>query len=93
MNIKDATEGDCRYIAPEVLQSQFSKAADIFSLGITILELACKLELPRNGYLWHVLRSGRLPENYLPRTSSIYRYLITSYILRHSLNISTILFT
>lgn len=73
----DATEGDCRYIAPEILQSKFSKAADIFSLGITILEVACKIELPQNGYLWHVLRSGILPENYLPRKHCIHFTFIT----------------
>lgn len=55
-------EGDSRYIAPELLQGIFSKAADIFSLGITILELACNLELPSNGVLWHQLRMGILPE-------------------------------
>lgn len=58
-------EGDSRYIAPELLKGQFSKAADIFSLGITILELACMLELPKNGYLWHELRNGVFPEEFI----------------------------
>lgn len=58
-------EGDSRYVAPELLQGRFTKAADIFSLGITILELASKLELPKNGYLWHELRNGQLPENFI----------------------------
>lgn len=64
---KDYTEGDCRYIAPETLQHNFTKAADIFSLGITILELASKIELPKSGYLWHQLRSGILPDHFIPR--------------------------
>lgn len=64
---KDYTEGDCRYIAPETLQHNFTKAADIFSLGITILELASKIELPKSGYLWHQLRSGILPDHLIPR--------------------------
>lgn len=58
-------EGDCRYIAPELLQGVFTKAADIFSLGITILELACTLELPKNGHLWQELRNGVFPEEFI----------------------------
>lgn len=34
-----------------------------FSLGITILELACDLDLPRGDEGWHQLRSGVLPED------------------------------
>lgn len=66
-NLRNSSEGDCRYIAPETLDHIFTKAADIFSLGITILELASKCELPKNGYLWHTLRSGILPDNFLSR--------------------------
>lgn len=32
------------------------------SLGITLLELASDLELPRGGYTWHQLRNGQLPD-------------------------------
>lgn len=41
--------------------------ADFFlnSLGITVLELAGDLDLPRGGELWHQLRSGILPEEFL----------------------------
>jgi membrane-associated tyrosine/threonine-specific cdc2-inhibitory kinase len=60
-NLFDATEGDSKYLAPEVLGGIFSKKADIFSLGITLLELACDLDLPANGTLWHELRHGSLP--------------------------------
>lgn len=63
-NLKLATEGDARYVAPEVLRGQFSKAADIFSLGITILELSCNLILPPNGPLWKELRSGVFPKEF-----------------------------
>lgn len=57
----EAQEGDPKYLAPELLQGQFGKHADVFSLGITILELASDLELPRNGDSWHDLREGRIP--------------------------------
>lgn len=62
-----AVEGDCRYIAPEELQGRFTKAADIFSLGITILELSCNLELPANGVLWRQLRNGVFPAEIVNR--------------------------
>lgn len=58
-----AVEGDSRYMAPELMQSKFSMAADIFSLGITILELTCNLVLPPNGPLWLQMRNGQFPEH------------------------------
>ncbi|XP_062127431.1 membrane-associated tyrosine- and threonine-specific cdc2-inhibitory kinase [Drosophila sulfurigaster albostrigata] len=64
-NNHQATEGDSRYMAPEILQGQFSKAADIFSLGIAMLELACYMDLPSNGQLWHELRQSKLPEEFI----------------------------
>ena len=45
------------YLAPEVLSGTFSKACDIFSLGMTLLELATDVDLPKGGQLWHDLRS------------------------------------
>ena len=45
------------YLAPEVLSGTFSKACDIFSLGVTLLELATDVDLPKGGQLWHDLRS------------------------------------
>lgn len=64
-NNHQATEGDSRYMAPEILQGHFSKAADIFSLGIAMLELSCCMDLPSNGPLWHELRQGKLPEEFI----------------------------
>lgn len=58
----DAIEGDPRYIAPELMRGVFTKAADIFSLGITILELASDLDLPRGGDTWHQLRNLEIPK-------------------------------
>jgi membrane-associated tyrosine- and threonine-specific cdc2-inhibitory kinase len=57
-----AIEGDSRYLAPELMQGNYCLANDIFSLGITLLELSCSLELPMNGTLWQELRSLVLPE-------------------------------
>lgn len=57
------SEGDAKYVADEVLQMRiYTKACDIFSLGITILELATDLVLPCNGVLWRQLRTLTFPE-------------------------------
>ena len=39
-------EGDKLYLAPEVLQGRYGKAADVFSLGMTILETATNIVVP-----------------------------------------------
>ena len=52
------------------MQGQFSTAADIFSLGISLLELACDLELPSGGPTWQQLREGELPLEFLSREDS-----------------------
>lgn len=61
-SIADAQDGDPKYLAPELLEGKFTKAADIFSLGITILELALDLDLPKGGDAWQRLRREGLPE-------------------------------
>uniref|UniRef100_A0A1B6EAI1 Protein kinase domain-containing protein n=1 Tax=Clastoptera arizonana TaxID=38151 RepID=A0A1B6EAI1_9HEMI len=54
-------EGDARYVAKEVLLDEPTTAADIFSLGISILELAAGVDLPIRGEKWHRLRRGEFP--------------------------------
>ncbi|TFK23926.1 hypothetical protein FA15DRAFT_670013 [Coprinopsis marcescibilis] len=49
-------EGDKLYLAPEVLQGRYGKAADVFSLGMTILETATNILVPDQGESWHRLR-------------------------------------
>lgn len=39
-------EGDKLYLAPEVLQGRYGKAADVFSLGMTMLETASNIVVP-----------------------------------------------
>ncbi|XP_019351041.1 membrane-associated tyrosine- and threonine-specific cdc2-inhibitory kinase isoform X2 [Alligator mississippiensis] len=60
----EAQEGDPRYMAPELLCGDYSPAADVFSLGMTILEVACNLELPTGGEAWQQLRQGYLPPEF-----------------------------
>lgn len=56
------TEGDSRYLAPEVMQGTVSTKADVFSLGLTLLEIVCTVDLPKCGELWHKLRRAELPD-------------------------------
>ncbi|XP_025928760.1 membrane-associated tyrosine- and threonine-specific cdc2-inhibitory kinase, partial [Apteryx rowi] len=57
----DGAEGDPRYLAPEALRGDLGPAADVFSLGLTLLEVAAGRELPAAGDGWQELRRGRLP--------------------------------
>nr|BAB69973.1 Myt1 [Patiria pectinifera] len=77
-DLTDAQEGDPRYLAPELLQGKFGKHADVFSIGITILELACDLDLPQNGQLWHQLRNGDIPWDITKGISRSLKDIITS---------------
>ena len=70
------SEGDKYYMAPEVLEGIYSKAADIFSLGLIILELAADIELPSNGDSWQNLRHGDYSELSLDDTSDMLNQLI-----------------
>jgi serine/threonine protein kinase len=57
----DGQEGDTSYMANELLSSSSRHpGADIFSLGLTLYELAASATwaLPREGDRWHDLRSG-----------------------------------
>ncbi|XP_014779409.1 membrane-associated tyrosine- and threonine-specific cdc2-inhibitory kinase isoform X1 [Octopus bimaculoides] len=75
-DISDAQEGDPQYLAPELLEGKFGKPADIFSLGMTILELSSDLDLPRGGEGWHMLRHGQIPEEFLQGRSFDLKYVI-----------------
>ncbi|KAL2757875.1 hypothetical protein ACRALDRAFT_2025569 [Sodiomyces alcalophilus JCM 7366] len=55
-------EGDREYIGPEILRGKFDKPADIFSLGLILVEMACNVVLPDNGPSWIALRSGDFSE-------------------------------
>lgn len=62
-------EGDCRYMAPELLDMTVNREmlpkADIFSLGLTLYEAASLRELPKNSLedpAYERIKSGDLPE-------------------------------
>eukprot|EP00977_Amphora_coffeiformis_P010726 scaffold2512_cov164-Amphora_coffeaeformis.AAC.11 len=58
---EDGQEGDQKYMAPELLTNEVRHpSADIFSLGLTLYELASHLDfnVPADGPRWHELRNG-----------------------------------
>lgn len=56
-------EGDRNYIAPELINDKiYTPFADIFSVGLIILEIATNIVLPGNGASWRKLRSGDLSD-------------------------------
>ncbi|KAH7700774.1 Myt1-like protein [Aphelenchoides avenae] len=63
----DPDDGDCRYMAPEILNESPTPAADIFSLGISFLEMAAQITLPKNGDVWRDMREGNIPKKTLSR--------------------------
>ncbi|KAG6842142.1 hypothetical protein C0991_001635 [Blastosporella zonata] len=62
-------EGDKLYLAPEVLQGHYSKAVDVFSLGMTILEAATNIVVPDQGDAWQRLRREDFSQVELDDTS------------------------
>jgi len=61
----DLDEGDSRYLALEVLNNPPTKASDIYSLGMSLLELAAKVNLPPSGTGFQMIRQGYINPNWL----------------------------
>jgi len=67
----DYFEGDSTYMAPEILEAtkikDINDKCDIFSLGLTIIEILFKIELPQNGILWRQIRNINfsIPDEFL----------------------------
>eukprot|EP01114_Cavostelium_apophysatum_P024362 TRINITY_DN9513_c0_g1_i1.p1 TRINITY_DN9513_c0_g1~~TRINITY_DN9513_c0_g1_i1.p1 ORF type:complete len:460 (+),score=80.65 TRINITY_DN9513_c0_g1_i1:234-1613(+) len=68
------SEGDFRYMAPELLKEGFRDdeqvvdfSVDVFSLGTAIFEVAANInEMPKGGEDWAYLRSGRVSFSEVP---------------------------
>ena len=58
---KYETNGDSRYVAPELVADSTVRlaASDVFSLGMSMLQLSATIVLPREGAEWTRLRQGR----------------------------------
>ncbi|WKY03780.1 hypothetical protein Q1695_005049 [Nippostrongylus brasiliensis] len=60
-SIDNAEEGDRYYMAPEILNDRPTKAADIFSLGVTMLELSTEVNLDKDR---EKITSGNVPRSW-----------------------------
>ena len=82
-------EGDCRYMAQELLQepvdTELLASADIFSLGLSLWEAAGLAELPRNSQetelnhqMYESLKQGELPglEHYSEGFNSLLKWCV-----------------
>lgn len=56
------SEGDREYIGPEILLGNYDKPADVFALGLIMLEIAGNVQLPDNGPTWQRLRCGDMSD-------------------------------
>ena len=66
----DELEGDSNYISPELFYKDvgiITHKIDIFSLGLSILELLTEIELPKNGPIWQKIRNQELPQDFLDK--------------------------
>jgi len=75
-DIKDDSEGDRIYLAPEILQGVYAKEADIFSFGMVLLEVCTMQSLPIEGDEWHKVRSGDFSSFNLSSLSSNLQQLL-----------------
>ncbi|KIH48765.1 hypothetical protein ANCDUO_21162, partial [Ancylostoma duodenale] len=69
-----AEDGDRNYMAPELLNEPPTSAADMYSLGITMLELATNVDVEADRT---VIREGCLPESWFEGTSQAVREKFT----------------
>ena len=69
--LNDISEGDIIYLSPEIFNrknnSEIDEKSDIFSLGMSILELMSKVNLPKNGDLWRLMRKKEFNLSMLPK--------------------------
>ena len=66
----DILEGDSIYISPELFYKDLgviTHKIDIFSLGLSILELLTDIELPKNGPIWQDIRNHEIPKEFLDK--------------------------
>ncbi|CAJ0598532.1 unnamed protein product [Cylicocyclus nassatus] len=70
-----AEEGDKYYMAPEILNDSATPAADVYSLGVTLLELATDVDLHEES---HRIRNGELNDLHFGEISDELRRMILS---------------
>jgi hypothetical protein len=66
-NFDECCEGDSKYLAREVLNSHITKESIMFSLGLSILQIATDLYLPSSGQRWHDVRNLNIDPRFTAR--------------------------
>lgn len=71
-NIEDVFDGDSTYISNELFKrkklSDLNTKCDVYSLGLSFLEILAKVDLPKNGELWRQMREYQIqsfPQEFL----------------------------
>ena len=63
-------EGDSIFISPELFyrdKDAVNTKTDIFSLGLSILQILTNVELPKNGLTWQLIRTVGIPKEFLEK--------------------------
>ena len=69
-NKKNELEGDSVYISPELFYKNvgtISHKTDIYSLGLSILEILIDEELPKNGKIWQEMRNREISNIFIDK--------------------------
>ena len=67
---KNELEGDSVYISPELFYKNvgtISHKTDIYSLGLSILEILIDEELPKNGKIWQEMRNREISNIFIDK--------------------------
>ena len=63
-------EGDSIFISPELFYKDrdiITKKTDVFSLGLSILQILTNIDLPKNGITWQLIRTVGIPKEFLDK--------------------------
>ena len=80
-------EGNSMFISPELFyrdKDSLNTKTDIFSLGLSILQILTNVDLPKNGLTWQLIRTAGIPKEflelipYLDGDNQIFKNLISS---------------
>ena len=66
-------EGDSIFISPELFykdKDTITKKTDIYSLGLSILQILTNIDLPNNGSTWQLIRTVGVPKDFLDKIPS-----------------------
>ena len=66
-------EGDSIFISPELFykdKKKKKKKTDIYSLGLSILQILTNIDLPNNGSTWQLIRTVGIPKEFLDKIPS-----------------------